>query len=102
MIYCLVNHHISGHPLVFVLVSTECVMMCLAIDNFASCEICAITCFHHAKIMSAVEIQHEMCVVVYSQNIMSEGSVRRCRMFRDGRTGVHDQEPSGQSAICSE
>jgi hypothetical protein len=36
--HCLVHHHITGH-LVFVLVITEILMMCPAIDNPASCEI---------------------------------------------------------------
>jgi hypothetical protein len=32
MTHCLVNHHITGH-IVFVLVSTEYVMLCPATDN---------------------------------------------------------------------
>jgi hypothetical protein len=40
--------------------------------------------------------------MVCGQNVMSEGTVRqRCRMFKDGRTNVHDEEQSGQLAICS-
>jgi hypothetical protein len=46
------------------------------IDNPASCEICAVICFLHAKNMSEVEIHHELCVAVYGQNVMSEGTVR--------------------------
>jgi hypothetical protein len=38
MAHCLVNHHIIGH-LVFVLVSTEEVMMCPAIPNQVSSKI---------------------------------------------------------------
>jgi hypothetical protein len=34
--------------------------MCPAIDNPASCEICAFTRFLHAKNMSAAEIHHEL------------------------------------------
>jgi hypothetical protein len=55
MAHCLVNCHITGH-LVFVLVSTESVMMCPAIDNPASCEIRSVICFLHANNMSALEI----------------------------------------------
>jgi hypothetical protein len=53
--------------------------------------------------MSAAEIHRELCPEVYVQNVMSEGTVRQwCRMFKDGRTNVHDEERSGQPAICSE
>jgi hypothetical protein len=31
--------------------------------------------FLHAKIMSAVEMQHELCAI-FGQNVMSEGTVR--------------------------
>jgi hypothetical protein len=38
--------------------------------------------------MSAAEVHHEVCVV-YSQNVMSEGTARQwCWMFKDGRTNV--------------
>jgi hypothetical protein len=78
-IYCLVNHHITGH-LVFVLVSTESVT-----DNPTSCKICAVICFINAKNMSAVEIYCELCAV-YSQNVLSEGTLKQwCRMIKDGR-----------------
>jgi hypothetical protein len=67
-------------------------VLCPAIDNPASCEICAFIRFLQAKIMSAAEIHHELCVVVYGQNVMSGGTVRQwCRMFKDGRTNVHDE-----------
>jgi hypothetical protein len=66
--------------------------MCPATDNPASCEIHALICFLHAKNMSVVKIHHELCTV-YSQNIVSKGTVRqRCRMFKDGQTNVHDEE----------
>jgi hypothetical protein len=66
--------------------------MCPAIDNPTSCEIRAVIRFHHAKIMSAAEICLELCTV-YGQNVMSEGTVRQwCRMLKDGRTNVHDEE----------
>jgi hypothetical protein len=60
-------------------------MMCSAIDNPANCKICALTRFFHAKDMSAAEIHLELCAVVCSQNVMSEGTVRQwCSMFKDG------------------
>jgi hypothetical protein len=55
-----VNHPITGH-LVFVLVPTELVMVCPAIDNPASCEIRHIIRFLHSKNMSAEEIHRELC-----------------------------------------
>jgi hypothetical protein len=73
MTHCLVNHHITGH-LGFVLVSTELVMMCPAIDNPASCKIQSVIRFLHAKNMSAVEFHCEL-YAVYGQNVMSKGTV---------------------------
>jgi hypothetical protein len=88
MTHCLINHHITGH-LVFVLVSTEWIMMCPAIDNPASCEIHDVIHFLHPKNLSAVEIHHELCAI-YGQNVMSEGIVRLCcRMFKYGHTNIH-------------
>jgi hypothetical protein len=52
MTHCLVNHHITGH-LVFVVVSTESVIMCPVIDNPTSFEI-------RAKNMSAAEIHRDL------------------------------------------
>jgi hypothetical protein len=67
-------------------------MICPAIDNLASCEICTITSFLRAKNISAAEIHSELCTV-YSQNIMREGTIRQwCGMFKDGRTDVRDEE----------
>jgi hypothetical protein len=51
-------------------------MVCPAIDNPTSCKICAVTCFLHAKNVSAAEIHPELCAV-YGQNVMSEGTVRQ-------------------------
>jgi hypothetical protein len=91
MTHWLVNHHITGHT-VFVFISTEWVMMCPTIDNPASCEICAVIHFLHAKNMSAVEIHRKLCTV-YGQNVMSEGTVTQwCRLFKDGRINVHNEE----------
>jgi hypothetical protein len=101
MTHCLVNHHVTGH-LVFVLVSTEQVMMCPMIGNPTSCKIHAVICFLDAK-MSAVEIYCELCTAVYGQNVMSEGSVRQwCRMFRDGWANKCSWWRVKWSVICSE
>jgi hypothetical protein len=65
--------------------------MCPVIENPPSCEIRAVFCFLHAKNVSAEEIHCELCVV-YGQNV-SEGTVRQwCRMFKDERTNVHEEE----------
>jgi hypothetical protein len=50
--------------------------MCPAFDNHASCEIRAIIRFIHAKNMKAAETHHES-FAVYSQNVMSERTVRQ-------------------------
>jgi transposase len=41
--------------------------------------------------------------VVYGQNVMSEGTVRQwCRMFKDGRTDVQNEERSGRISVVSD
>jgi hypothetical protein len=67
--------------------------MCPAIDNPTNCKIHALIRFLHAKNISAEEIHYELCPAVYGQNVMSEGTVRQwCRIFKDGRTDVHNEE----------
>jgi transposase len=77
-------------------------MTCPAIDNPANCEIHAVIRFLHAENISAAEIHRELCAV-YGQNVMSGGTVRQwCRMFKDGRTNVHDEEQSGRPSVASD
>jgi transposase len=77
-------------------------MMCPEIDSPASCEIRAVIRFLQAKDMSATEIHHELCTI-YEQNVISEETVRQwCRMFKDGRINVHNEEQGGRPAIYSE
>jgi hypothetical protein len=52
-------------------------MMCPAINKPTTCEIQAVIHFIYTKNKSAAEIHHELCVVVYGQNVMSEG--RNCK-----------------------
>jgi hypothetical protein len=67
--------------------------MCPATDNPASCKIYAVIHFLHAENMSAAEIHHKLCAAVNSQNLTSEGTVRQWyRMFKNGRTNVHNEE----------
>jgi hypothetical protein len=74
MTHCLVNHHITGQ-LVFVPVPTEWVMTCPVIDNLASCKISDYP-LSSCKNMSVAEIHHELCAV-YSQNVMSDETIRQ-------------------------
>jgi hypothetical protein len=77
--------------------------MCPAIDNTAICEIHAAIHFLHAKIMTAAEIHRELCAV-YSQNVMSEGTVRQwCKCSKmGGRTNVYDEGRSHRPSIVSD
>jgi hypothetical protein len=53
--------------------------------------------------MSAKKIHRQLCTAVYGQNAMSEGTVRQLyRMFKNGRTNVHDEELSGRPSIVSD
>jgi hypothetical protein len=71
-----------------------------AIDNSTICEIRADIRFLHVKNTSAAEIR-ELCPL-YGQNVMSEGTGRQLwRMFKDGRTNVHDEKPSGRPTVLS-
>jgi transposase len=73
------------------------------IDNPTSCEIHAVIHFIYAKSMSAEEIHRELCSAVYDQNVTSEGTVRQwCRVFKEGRTNLHDEGRSDRPAIYSE
>jgi hypothetical protein len=50
--------------------------MCPVIDNPTRCKICAVIHFLLAQNMGVAEIHCELCAAVYSQNVMSEGTVR--------------------------
>jgi hypothetical protein len=77
-------------------------MTCPAVDNPASCGIRAVITFLHAKNMSAVETNHELCMV-YGQHVTSEGTARQgCRVFKDGWANVHDEERSGRSSVVTD
>jgi hypothetical protein len=51
--------------------------------------------------MNAMEIHHELCTV-YGQNVMSDGTLQWCRIFKDWRTNVHDRQQSGQPSEVSD
>jgi transposase len=53
--------------------------------------------------MNAAEIRRKLCMADYGQNVVSEDTVRQwCRMFKDGRTNVHDEEQSGWPSVVSD
>jgi hypothetical protein len=77
-------------------------MMCPAIDNPTSYEICAVIRFLRAKNMSASEIHRELTAVC-GQNVMSGGTVRHwCRMFKDGRRNIHAEERSVRPSVVND
>jgi len=46
---------------------------------------------------------HRRLVAVYGEHVMNAASVRKwCKMFRDGRTDVHDAERSGQPSVITD
>jgi hypothetical protein len=70
--------------------------MCPAIVNPASCEIYAGIRFLRPK------IHLELCAY-YGQIVMSKGIVTQgCRMLKNWRTNVDDEEQCVLPAICSE
>jgi hypothetical protein len=64
--------------------------MCPVIVNPASCKIRTVIHFQ-AKNMTVAEIHQELCVI-YGQNVLSEGTVRKwCRMFKDDQANKCSQ-----------
>jgi hypothetical protein len=52
-----------------------------------------------AQNVRAAEI-HKQIVEVYGEGALNEGNVRKwCRLFKDGRTNVHDEEQSGRPSL---
>jgi hypothetical protein len=53
--------------------------------------------------MSAAEIHHVLCAAVYGQNVVNEETViQLCRIYKDGRTNVHDEERGGRPSVVSD
>jgi hypothetical protein len=76
--------------------------MCPATDNPASRKIHTVIHFLHTKNMSAAEIHCELCVI-YSHNVMSDGTVRQwCSKFKDGQTNIHDEQRSSQPSVVGD
>lgn len=71
------------------------------IGNPAKCEVRAVIRFLMAKYLPASSIHRELCAV-YGQ-IMSEGVVRRwVRVFKSGRTNIHDEGRSGRPSVVTD
>jgi hypothetical protein len=70
----------------------------MKIENPASCEIRPVIKFLNAKNVRPAEIYRQVCEV-YGENAVSDGMVRRCRMFSEGRTNVHDDDRSGRPSL---
>jgi hypothetical protein len=76
--------------------------MCPAVDNPTSCEIRALNRLLLAKNVTAKEIHNELRTALCDQDVISEGTIRQwCRMLKDGRKNVRDEERSGRSAMFS-
>jgi hypothetical protein len=89
------NHHVTGY-LVFVLVSTDWVMMCPATAPAAKFALLSV--FFTLK-TCATEIHCELCAVC-GHNVMDKGTVRQwCRIFENGQTNDHDEERSGRPSV---
>ena len=79
--------------------SRKTITMCAAINNPASCEVLAVIRFLLARNNNAAEIHRQLCEV-YGPNVMSDGMVRQwCRLFKEGRANVHDEERSGRPSV---
>jgi transposase len=76
--------------------------MCPAFDNLSNCENHVVIRFLHVKNLSTAEIHYELCAVC-GPNVIREGTVRQwCRMFKAGRTNVHDEKRSGRPSVVSD
>jgi hypothetical protein len=74
--------------------------MNMKIKNPVSCEIWSVIKFLNAKNVRPAEIYWQVCEVC-GENAMSDGMVRWCRMFSEGRTNVHDDVRSGRPSLVT-
>jgi len=76
--------------------------MCAAINNPTSYEVRTVIRFLLARNNNVAEIHRQLCEV-YGLNVISESKVRQwCRLFKEGRTNVHDEERSGQPSVITD
>ena len=72
------------------------------ISNPADCEVRGVIRFLQAENVRPSEI-HRRLVAVYGKHVMNAASVRKwCKMFRNGRTDVHDAERSGRPSVITD
>ncbi|GBN51456.1 hypothetical protein AVEN_106234-1 [Araneus ventricosus] len=68
----------------------------------ADCEVRSVIRFLNAINVEQAEI-HRQLVEIYSENVMTDGMVRKwVRQFNDGRTNVHDEARSGRPSVISD
>ena len=72
------------------------------ISNPADCEVRGVIRFLQAENVRPREI-HRRLVAAYGEQVMKAASVRKwCKMFRNGRTDVHDSERSGRPSVITD
>jgi hypothetical protein len=104
MTHCLVNRHIAGQ-LVLVLVPTEGVMLCCAIEIPPAAKFGLLSHFFVPNAgMVRKFIVNDMSVGFYGQNAISKEHVRQWNeMFKMfDRTNVYEEGRSCRPSICSE
>ena len=72
------------------------------ISNPAECEVRGVIRFLQAENVRPSEI-HRRLVAVYGEYVMNAAIVRKwCKIFRNGRTDVHDVERSGRPSVITD
>ncbi|GFY27883.1 histone-lysine N-methyltransferase SETMAR [Trichonephila clavipes] len=72
------------------------------IENPADSEVRTVIRFLCAQGFKSVDIHHQISEV-YGENIMSDGMGRKwLRVFKDGRTNIHDEERSGRPSVITD
>jgi hypothetical protein len=74
--------------------------MSMKIENPVTCEIRSVIKFLNAKNVRLAEIYRKVWEV-YGENATSDGMVRWCRMFSEGRTNVHVDDGSGRLSLVT-
>jgi hypothetical protein len=72
------------------------------IENPATCEVWSVMQFLNTKNVRLAEIWGRI-VEVCGEGAMKSGNVRKwCRLFKEGRTNVHVEEPSGRPSLVTD
>jgi hypothetical protein len=76
--------------------------MNMKIENPATCDVRMVIQFLKAKIVRPAKI-HRKIVEVYGEGAINERSVRKwCRLFKDGRTNMQDEERSRRPPMVTD